>query len=45
MRGMNGMPETIGGVVDHVHVLPSLRPVHRIADVLRDLKKQSSTWV
>jgi hypothetical protein len=24
--------------------LVSLRPVHRIADVMRDLKKESSTW-
>ena len=32
---MNGVPEIVGGVEDHVHVLASLRPVHRIADVLR----------
>ena len=41
---MNGVPEIVGGVEDHVHILASLRPVHCIADVLRDLKKESSTW-
>jgi putative transposase len=44
IRGMNGVAEIVGGVTDHVHMLASLRPVHRIADVLRDLKKDSSTW-
>ena len=38
------MAEIVGGVEDHVHILASLRPVHCIADVLRDLKKESSTW-
>jgi REP element-mobilizing transposase RayT len=42
---MNGVPETVGGVTDHVHLLASLRPTHRIADVLRDLKKDSTNWV
>jgi putative transposase len=45
IRGMNGVAESVGGVADHVHLLASLRPVHRIADVLRDMKKESSTWV
>lgn len=45
IRGMNGVAESVGGVADHVHILASLRPVHRIADVLRDLKKESSRWV
>ena len=45
IRGMNGVAESVGGLDDHVHILASLRPVHRIADVLRDLKKKSSRWV
>ena len=44
IKGMNGVPEIVGGVDDHVHILASLRPVHCIADVLRDLKKESSAW-
>ena len=44
IRGMNGVAEIVGGVADHVHLLVSLRPVHRIADVMRELKKESSNW-
>jgi len=44
IKGMHGVPEIVGGVEDHVHILASLRPVHCIADVLRDLKKESSMW-
>jgi REP element-mobilizing transposase RayT len=45
IRGMNGVAEIVGGVDDHVHLLASLRPVHRLADVLRDMKKDSTNWV
>ena len=45
IRGMNGVAEIVGGVADHVHLLASLRPVHRISDVMRDLKKDSTNWV
>ncbi len=45
VRGLNGVPEIVGGVKDHVHLLASLRPMHRVADVMRDLKKNSSNWV
>jgi putative transposase len=45
IRGMNGVAETVGGVEDHVHMLASLRPVHCVANVLRDLKKDSTNWV
>ena len=44
INGMNGIAEKVGGVDDHVHILASLRPVHCIADVLRELKKGSSSW-
>ncbi len=45
IRGMNGVAEIVGGVDDHIHLLASLRPVHCIADVTRDLKKDSTNWV
>ncbi len=44
VRNQEGVAEAIGGIEDHVHLLVSLKPVHRIADVMRDLKKDSSTW-
>jgi putative transposase len=45
IRRMNGVADTIGGVDDHVHMLASLRPVHCLADLMRDLKKDSTNWV
>ena len=42
---MNGVAEIVGGVADHVHLLASLRPVHCISDVMRELKKESTHWV
>lgn len=44
IRGMSGVAEIVGGVADHVHLLISLRPVHCIADLMRDMKKDSSRW-
>ncbi|REJ96069.1 MAG: IS200/IS605 family transposase [Planctomycetota bacterium] len=35
----------VGGVEDHVHVLCRLGRVLTIADLLRELKKESSKWV
>ncbi|MBK8266975.1 MAG: IS200/IS605 family transposase [Planctomycetes bacterium] len=43
--GLGGIPQGIGGVADHVHLLVGLKATHCLADVLRELKKASSTWV
>ncbi len=45
IRGLGGVPERIDGTVDHVHLLISLKATHRLADVMRELKKASSVWV
>jgi putative transposase len=45
INDLGGIPETIGGVEDHVHLLIGLRATHRLADVLRELKASSSKWV
>lgn len=45
INDLGGVPETIGGVEDHVHLLVGLRATHRLADVLRELKASSSKWV
>jgi len=42
IKGMHGVPEIVGGVEEHVHWRVSGQCC--IADVLRDLKKESSTW-
>jgi REP element-mobilizing transposase RayT len=45
IRGLGGYPEGVGGVVDHVHLLISLKSTHCLSDVMRELKKASSAWV
>ncbi len=45
IKKLDGFPQGIGGVEDHVHLLIGLRPTHCISDVMRELKKSSSQWV
>jgi len=45
IRGLGGIPQGVGGVADHVHLLVGLKATHALADVLRELKKASSAWV
>jgi len=45
ISGLGGFPQGVGGVADHVHLLVGLKATHRLADVLRELKKASSLWV
>ena len=45
VKTLGGVPESIGGVADHVHMLVGLRATHTLADVLRDTKSVSSSWV
>ncbi|MBI3737088.1 IS200/IS605 family transposase [Candidatus Sumerlaeota bacterium] len=45
VRGLDGFPEAIGGVADHVHLLVGLKATHCLADFMRELKKASSVWV
>ena len=44
-RGLEGTPQGVGGVVDHVHLLVGLKTTHRLSDFMRELKKASSVWV
>jgi hypothetical protein len=45
INGLGGVSLQVGGVEDHVHLLIGLKATHRLADVLRELKKSSSVWV
>jgi len=45
IRTLEVIPEAVGGVADHVHLLIGIRATHRLADVMRDLKRASSAWV
>ncbi len=44
-KSLDVVPAAIGGVADHVHLLLGMRATHRLADVMRDLKRTSSAWV
>ncbi|RII26923.1 MAG: transposase [Geobacter sp.] len=45
VRDLGGVPECVGGIVDHVHLLIGLKATHRLCDVLREIKVSSSKWV
>src|SRR5207253_3973463 len=45
IRTLDGVPDEIGGVADHVHLLIGLRATRTVADVLREVKSVSSAWV
>jgi REP element-mobilizing transposase RayT len=45
INDLGGVPEKIGGVEDHVHLLVGLRATHCLADVLREIKSASSKWI
>ena len=45
IRGMKGVSHAVGGTGDHVHVFAGLRATHCLADVMRELKSESSGWV
>jgi putative transposase len=45
LRGVEVVPVAIGGTADHVHLLLGLKATHRLADVMREVKRGSSHWV
>ncbi len=45
VASLDGFPQGIGGVADHVHLLVGLKATHCLADFMRELKKASSIWV
>ncbi len=45
VRNLDGIPEAIGGVADHVHLLLGLKATAALSDTVRDIKANSSRWV
>jgi REP element-mobilizing transposase RayT len=45
ISGMNGDAHAVGGTSDHIHVFAGLRATHCLADVMRELKSESSGWI
>jgi putative transposase len=44
VRGQGGAA-IVGGVEDHIHMLIGLKPSHRLSDIMREVKHESSRWV
>ncbi|MBV6501382.1 MAG: hypothetical protein CJBNEKGG_03893 [Prosthecobacter sp.] len=45
IRNMNGVAHAVGGTGDHLHVAAGLRATHCLADVMREVKAESSRWI
>jgi REP element-mobilizing transposase RayT len=45
VSGLDGVPQIVGGVADHVHLLVALMTTHCLAGFMRELKKASTIWV
>ena len=45
IRGQRGVSLEINGVEDHLHILTKLSQTTAVADVLRELKSESSRWI
>ena len=45
VKRLDGFPQGIGGIEDHVHLLVGLKTTHRISDFMRELKKSASERV
>lgn len=45
VRGLGAVAMEIGGISDHVHILMGIKATHRLSDMVRDIKSESSRWV
>jgi putative transposase len=45
LSSLNTVPEIVGGIEDHVHILAGLRATGCLADIMREIKSASSRWV
>jgi putative transposase len=44
-RGLGGVAHAVGGTGDHIHIAAGLRATHCLADVMREVKSESSRWI
>jgi REP element-mobilizing transposase RayT len=45
VRDMNGISISIGGMPDHIHLLVGLKPTHKPATIVQNIKRGSSQWI
>jgi len=43
--GLGATPQAIGGTDDHIHLLVGLKATHSLSDLMRELKKTSSSFM
>ena len=45
MNGLGTQVRQVGGVSDHVHILFDPKATHCLSDLVRELKKNSTSWI
>jgi putative transposase len=45
LKRLDAFPQEIGGVADHVHLLVGIKPVHTIAELVKETKRISTEWI
>ncbi|MEO6612835.1 MAG: IS200/IS605 family transposase [Chitinophagaceae bacterium] len=45
VKGKEQKPLAVNGMPDHIHILVGLKPAMRIADLVRDIKNNSSNFI
>jgi putative transposase len=45
IKGLGAEPLIVGGVEDHVHLLVSYKTNQCVADIVREVKKSSTSWL
>ena len=45
VHGLSAEPHGIGGPLDHVHLLVTLKATHTLSDFMRELKKSATLWM
>ena len=45
IRQMGGIPITVGGMSDHVHILTSMPKTMSLSDFVRTIKAETSKWI
>ena len=45
IRAAEAIPECVGGVADHIHLLVGLKATHVLATFVQDIKQTSSRWI
>ena len=45
VKGESGVLIQIGGMPDHIHMVLKLKPVHKLSDIMKKIKGNSSKWI